>query len=413
MDPVLQALEDQKKFITDSFKGIEGKVSTIEVGMGEMDKRLMDEIKAYETRIKEMEQRVHPTKVSLPGLEDPKEKGKFSFLRAFYGALTKDWTEAPFEKSIFDETARKSVMNATSGTAGAYIVPTEVIADLIEMFEADSVLIRAGATVMGGLTGSPVEFPRQTGGATAYWVGENQAIPESEMAFGMMSMSPKAVAALVKMSDRLIRLSNPSIEAMVRRDIALRVALKIDLAGLRGTGSSYQPLGVSQQPGINTVTIGADGGSINFDRLMDMEYELAFDNALQGNLAYIWHPCIKRNLLQLKVAQYTGDTGGEYIVQPITEQQLGAWVGYPYYQTTQIPITLTKGNGTALTEIYFGNWRELLIGQWGGMAIMASQETSDAFEKVQTWIRIIQEMDIAVRHVESFCLINDAKSSNV
>jgi len=44
---------------------------------------------------------------------------------------------------------------------------------------------------------------------------------------------------------------------------------------------------------------------------------------------------------------------------------------------------------------------------------MASQETSDAFEKVQTWIRKIQEMDIAVRHVESFCLINDAKSSNV
>lgn len=408
MDPVLQALEDTRKNIKESFDAMTDKFSKLEVGMDGKEKQLRDEIAAYETRIKELEQKVHPTKVSLPGMED--EKGKFSFLRAFYGALTNDWSAAAFEKEVFDQTAKRTVMNATSGTAGGYIVPTEVVSDLIEMFEADSVLIRAGATVMAGLTGSPVEFPKQTGGATANWLGENDAITESDMTFGMMSMSPKAVAALVKMSDRLIRLSNPSIETLVRRDIALRVALKIDLAGLRGTGSQYQPLGIANQPGINTVAIGTNGGAISFDKLMDMEYELAFDNALMGNLAYIWHPCTKRNLIQLKVAQYSGDTGGEYIVQPITEQQLGAWIGYPYFQTTQVPINLTKNSGTKLTEIYFGNWREMLIGQWGGMSIMASQHTSDAFEKVQTWIRIIQEVDIAIRHPESFCLINDADS---
>ena len=79
--------------------------------------------------------------------------------------------------------------------------------------------------------------------------------------------------------------------------------------------------------------------------------------------------------------------------------------------TTQIPINLTKGAGTALTEVYFGNWEELIIGQWGGMEIALSTETSDAFEKDQTWVRVLQEVDIAVRHPESFCLVNDAASA--
>jgi len=42
------------------------------------------------------------------------------------------------------------------------------------------------------------------------------------------------------------------------------------------------------------------------------------------------------------------------------------------------------------------------------LEIMASRETSDAFAKNQTWVRIIQDVDVAVRHPESFCLINDA-----
>ena len=83
-------------------------------------------------------------------------------------------------------------------------------------------------------------------------------------------------------------------------------------------------------------------------------------------------------------------------------------MGHPYKMTTQIPIDLTKGNSTNCTEIYFGNWSELLIGMWGTVELRASQETYTAFQSDQTWIRILQEVDIQVRHAESFCLINDA-----
>jgi len=45
---------------------------------------------------------------------------------------------------------------------------------------------------------------------------------------------------------------------------------------------------------------------------------------------------------------------------------------------------------------------------WGTVELRASQETYTAFQSDQTWIRILQEVDIQVRHAESFCLINDA-----
>jgi HK97 family phage major capsid protein len=266
-----------------------------------------------------------------------------------------------------------------------------------------------GATFMDGLWGSPVEIPKQISGATAYWVGENSAITASDLGLGQITLTPKAVGAMVKLSNRLIRMSNPSAEALVRNDIATAIALEIDRVALRGSGTSTQPAGIASTDSINTYALSA--AVPTFDSLINMEYEVEVDNALRGKLGFVFHPAIKRTLIKKKVAQYSGDTKGMYIVQPVSDTELSNWIGYPFKTTTQIPINLTTGGGSSLTEIYFGNWSELIIGQWAGMQIMASQETSDAFEKNQTWVRIIQEVDLAVRHPESFCLCNDAAYS--
>lgn len=368
-----------------------------------------DDIAKLETRIKEMETILTPRKVSLHGVDEEKEK--FSFFKAAWAIRTNDWSQAGFERTVFDETRKKAMGAYGAGSAGAYIVPAEYIAQIIELLTAETVVLRAGATNLTALTGSPVQIPSQTGGSTGYWVAENSDITPSDVAVGQIAMTPKKAAVLVKLSNSLIKLSNPSAEALVRMDIARTLALMIDYAALRGSGAAGQPLGINGVATINTVAIGADGGNASFDTLIDMEYALAEDNALRGKLGYIFHPALRRKLLKLRVAQYSGQTDGAYIVAPVSEAQLQAWIQYPYFMTTQVPINLTKGIGTALTEIYFGNWAELMIGQWGGMEMMASAETNDAFQKDQTWIRILQEVDVAPRHGQSFCLCNDAKAT--
>lgn len=385
--------------------------------IAERDEILTNKIKemcagneALETRLKEMEALAAPKRklLTIDGLE--KEEHKFSFCKAINAIATNDWSEAGFEKEIFQETKLKT-MGTNVDSAGGFIVPTQVLGEMINMLMAKTVVIESGATVLDNLYGSPVEVPKQTGGATAYWVGENESITASDIALGQIQMTPKAVAALVKLSNRLLRMSSPSVETMVRNDIVKQLALKIDAAALRGTGTQYQPLGVLNAPDINTVVMGATGGTPNFDTLIDMEYAVEEDNALDGNLGFIFHPAIRRQLIKTKVPQFTGQEDGSYVVQPVSDSVLASWIGYPYKTTTQIPITGTKSTGTNLSEIYFGNWSDLVIGQWAGMAIKASQETSTAFEKDQTWIRIIQEVDTAIRHGESFCVCTDAKAA--
>jgi HK97 family phage major capsid protein len=367
---------------------------------------LINQLEATELRLKDLESKYQTRAVTVPGLEA--EKQQFSFFKAVHAIQTRDWSNAGFEKEVFDAT-KKTAQAMGTGSVGGYIVPMIYIAQLIELLTAESVVVGMGATVLDNLNGSPIYLPRQTGGSTAYWVGENAAITESNITLDQLSLTPKKVGVLVKLSNTLIKLSNPSAEALVRRDIAQSLALKIDLAVLRGTGANNQPTGINLTDSINTVAIDTNGGALTYDHLIDMEYELAVDNALRGKLGYIFHPAIRRNLLKRKIAQYSGDTGGQYIASPTTEANFQSWLGYPYRMTTQIPINMEKAaSGAILTEVFFGNWEELIIGQWGGMEIMASQETSDAFEKDQTWVRVLQEVDIAVRHPQSFCLISDA-----
>jgi HK97 family phage major capsid protein len=225
-DKILDALKDAKASIE----------SNVNQRFDAVDQRMDD----VDTRLKEVERISAPGGVSLPGVTDEKEE--FSFLKAINGIRTGDWSNAGFEKEIFDNT--KTVMTVGTDSQGGYIVPNEYIAQLIELLRAESVVMRAGATVLGNLTGSPVEFPRQEGGATAYWVGENEDITESNQTLGQIALTPKACSALVKLSNRLLSMSNPDAEAMVRRDIAQVIALKIDLAALAGVGTATEPRGI-------------------------------------------------------------------------------------------------------------------------------------------------------------------------
>ena len=393
MEEIKKLLETQRDML--------GNISNTVVALSDAQKNL-------DTRLKDIEDRTAPRRVipRMPGLED--EAKSFSITRAINAIVTGDWSNAGFEKEVFDQTRKRAASTNDDSNLG-YFVPNEVLPGFIEMLTAESVVTQMGATVLSNLSGVPVEIPKQVGGATAYWVEENASITESDLSAGQLALTPKAVAAMVKMSNRLLRLSNPSVEAMVRSDIARVIALASDLAALRGSGVAGQPIGIANTANINTVAIGTDGGAPTFDHLYDMQYELQKDNAYRGNLGYIFHPATRRRLVKTKVAQFSTDTSGEYIVQPmVSEQALVSWMGHPYKMTTQIPINLTKGSAVNCTEIYFANWSELIIGQWGGLEIMASRETSDAFAKNQTWVRIIQDIDIAVRHPESFCLINDA-----
>jgi HK97 family phage major capsid protein len=341
----------------------------------------------------------------------------FSLFKALRGLTLGDWTDAAHEREVlFDHKVRD--MATSPDSSGGYLVPAQAIPELIEMFKAEAVVSRAGATWLTDLKGSPVKIPKQTAGATAYWVSEGSAITPSDLTFGQVSLTPKKVAALVKLSNELLSLSLPQAEAVVRQDLVQQLSLAVDLAALRGSGANGQPTGVANTSGINTVALGTNGSYLSsLDLFFDMIAKLEEDNALRGKLAFVAHPKVKAALRKLKTPQFSEDTGGAYTLPPLvtallaTDQSLEQAVGYPILASTQLPTNLTKGTSTNCTELFFGNWQDLLIAQWGGLSILASPHAGDAFAKDQTWMRVTMSVDIAVRHPESFSLCNDLRVS--
>lgn len=383
-------LSEGQKVITDS----EGKIKSLE-----------NELAEAKSMIKTLEDAIARRKwQDMPGVNEGKDK--FSLFKTINAIITNDWSEAGYEKEVVDETRKKALATSTD-SAGGFLVPTQAIPDIIELLRAETVVRQIGATVLDGLTGIPVEIPKQTGGSTTFWIGENTSITPSDLTFGQLAMNPHTVAALVKLSNRLVRMSSPAAEQLVRNDISTELALRADLAALRGTGIDGEPLGIANTPGLATVDFNASASvsgyvtNPGYEQLYDMEYQLAQANALRGRLGFLFHPTLRRSLAKIRVDQ-GGGSKGQFVSNPVTDPQLESYLGYPFRRTTQIPVNL--GASSNQTEVYFGNWADLIIAMWGGMEILASQETSDAFAKNQTWVRILMDMDIGIRHIESFVL---------
>jgi len=371
--------------------------------VGDKVATLTEVVQTNATKITTIEDRIKERSVSLPGVNDGKEQ--FSFCKAIWAIRSGDWQNAGFEKEVFDQTRTKALSQGTT-TAGGFLVPAEIITEMVEMLRSKIVLNALGATVMDGLSGAPVEIPTQTGAATGFWVAENAAITASDQAFGQISMTPHGAAAMTKLSNRLLQLSNPAAEAIVRKDLVEVLARLIELAAIRGSGVGAEPTGIANTVGIGTVAIGVDGGPITLDLIYDLALQVEQADVDLTNPGFIMHPKLWNIIRKLK------DTQNRNLLEPDAElaPMKGTLVGYPYATSTQIPTNLTKGVGTALTELYFGNFSDLVIGMWGGMELDATSQAGTAFESHQTWVKIFQDVDIAVRHAASFALINDAQS---
>ena len=71
---------------------------------------------------------------------------------------------------------RESGIALRSDTAGGYLVGTDhLAAEFVELLRNRTLLVQLGGRVLSGLRGN-VDIPTQTGAATAYWLGEDDAI---------------------------------------------------------------------------------------------------------------------------------------------------------------------------------------------------------------------------------------------
>ena len=354
------------------------------------------------------------------------EKGRFSLVRALNAAMTGDWSKAGFERDVSMALAKRSGRETTGffmpsdvtmqrdttpgyvvgeATQGGNLVATELrVSSFIDLLRSKAIVTRLGATVISGLVGN-LEIPRQTGASSTFWIAENGTPTASNATFDKVALKPKTIGALSPISRNLLLQSSMQVEAFVRNELAKSLALGIDLAALSGTGTNNQPTGIANMTGICTVEGGTNGGSVTFDKLIDMETQVATANADAENMYYLCNAATIGFLKKIK------NTSGDYIwkspADAVRNGFPGEVNGYGVARSNQVRGNLEKGTSKTCQEIFFGNWSDLLIGEWGYLEIDVNRY-GDQWKSGGVEVRALQSIDIAVRHPKSFCIFSDA-----
>ena len=287
----------------------------------------------------------------------------------------------------------------TSPANGSNLVPEDHLGgEFIDALRSNLVISGLGARMMQGLKGD-VAIPALNAKTTVGFVSENAA-PGSEGAptFRQVTMSPKELRQYVDISRKLMMQSDPSVEQIIRDDLTRQFAAKIDEVAIEGAGSG-EPTGILETNGIGSVAIGANGGAITYASLVDLEKEVAVDNALSGRLAFLTNPKVVGEMRQ--TPRQASGVEGNFILNDTNRV-----LGYDVASTTLVPSDLTKGTtSNSCSAVIFGNFNDLMIGMFGGLDVLVDPYSGS--DKGSTRIAMYQDVDVAVRHAESFAAIKD------
>jgi HK97 family phage major capsid protein/HK97 family phage prohead protease len=278
-------------------------------------------------------------------------------------------------------------LSAGTSTDGAELVADNLRpGDYVEVLRNSSSVMRAGATMLSGLVGN-VEIPRQTSAAASTWISaEDGDATESEPQFDQITMSPKDLACYTEVTRRLLQQSTPSIEAIVRNDLAVAQALGIDLATLYGAGSSGEPTGIANQSGINVKDLAA--ADPTYAEIVEIIRLVMEDNAIMGNPVWL----IEANgweALSTTPKQGSG-VEGNFILGDNDRIK-----GYPYIMSNQVTDE----------HYFFGDFSQVLIGEWGGLEINVDPYTHSLKGKIR--YITFKTVDVAVRYPTAFCHAHD------
>ena len=257
------------------------------------------------------------------------------------------------------------------------------------------ILPAMGANYLTGLVGN---LPIVRGGLfSATWAAEGDAVNAAKAALTKITMSAKRLTATGAFSQELLRQGSMDVENWVRNGLITANALAILTAVING--STPAPTGILGTANIGSVVGGTDGLAPAWSHIVGLESAVSSSNADLGKLGYLTNSKVRGKLKQtLKASGVPGFIWDEYGMN-----------GYACGVTNAVPSTLTKGSGTGVSvcsAIIFGNWADLMIGEWGGLDIVVDPFTLKKQGDIEITVHTFA--DVAVGHPESFAAMKDA-----
>lgn len=297
---------DAAKAFLDSKRGADGLLSAEDVATYEKMEadvvnlgKEIDRLERQQALDAELNKLVNTPITGKPGQPNPENKtGRASdeYKRAFWNAMR-------------SKAAGYEVLNALqvgTDSEGGYLVPDEFERTLVEALEEENIF-RTMAKIIQTASGDR-KIPVVASKGTASWVDEEGAIPESDDAFGQVSIGAYKLATMIKVSEELLNDSIFNLESYIAREFARRIGAKEEESFFIGNGTG-KPTGIFNATGGAELGVtAASATAITVDEIMDLFYSLK--SPYRKNAVFVMNDSTVKAIRKLK------DGNGQYLWQP-------------------------------------------------------------------------------------------------
>jgi len=413
----IQALREQRAELVNALKAAvddADKFASIEAQIAEKDAAIDRHQKVIEATAKLQQPAAGAGSVTepAPAAKAPaqvKEKGlRFGAAMRAVAAAGGDRTAAVAIAEQWGHSSLFAQQSGLTGAAGGFLIPEDVSGELIELLRPASVVLSLNPVIMPMDNGN-LTINRINVGTTASYIGELQDVPATGVQFGQMKLSSKKLAALVPISNDLLKSASYQADAVVRDDLVQSLSTGMDLAFIRGAGTQFAPLGMRNQltgtdfAATNVLTMTATPSLVTVTTdLGRLELALLNANVPMTRPGWIMAPRTMMHLYNLR------DGNGNYA---FPEMQNGQLRGKPFRVTTQIPTNL--GGGTE-SELYLADFAHVVVGEQQGIELAISTEAAyraagntlqGSFSRDETVVRAIALHDFGMRHLPALAIL--------
>lgn len=240
------------------------------------------------------------------------------------------------------------------GSGGGALSPQEFVAEIIKGVENDSPLyglVRKFPLSEAKSLGAPYEA---ADASDASWTAEvpiSDITADATLAYSLRELSPNTLVKLIKISDKLVKVSALPIEQIVKEKITEKLVAAFENGITVGTGSG-QPLGVftASANGVPTSRdVTTAGATLAADDLI--KTKMSLKPAYRRKARWVMSTDILTDCLLLK------DKNDQYLWRPgLRDGDPDTLLGLPVIESAYAPSTKTSGSYIAVLGDFSYYW---------------------------------------------------------
>ena len=279
----------------------------------------IDRMERAEQMDREMDQPVRPPLTSRPERNAVGRSGRASeeYRQAFWNMLRN-------RGELFQV---RNALQIGADSEGGFLCPDEYERTLVQALTEENQL-RSLCTVIRTESGDR-KIPIVASHGTASWVEEEGQIPESDDAFGQISIGAHKVATMIKVSDELLQDSVFDVESYIASEFARRIGAAEEDAFINGNGTA-KPTGLLHSANGAEVGVSTAGAAITADEIIDLIHSVK--SVYRKKAVFLLNDSTVKALRKLK------DGSGQYLWQPgLKEGQPDQLLSYRLVTSAYMP----------------------------------------------------------------------------